>query len=136
MIGSTVITTPIIDNPRSFHAEARYARSCANCGAVGKPFEAHHVLKKQTLRKRGLPQYDTRGAVRLCEGLDTAQCHHRIEKGGERLPTERLSQVNICYLWDVLGPAAVNELDRHYTGVERRFTLHQEGRCPHCQPRP
>lgn len=129
-------STHTLDNPASFFAEARYQIACAFCGLPGRPFEAHHVLKRQRLRKRGLPLYDPRGAVRLCEGLATDRCHFRIEKGGERLPTSKLPQVAICYVWEALGVAGYNALDRDYTGPERRFTIHEQGKCPHCQPRP
>lgn len=126
-------TTPTLDNPASFHDEARFQRKCARCGKPGRPFESHHVIKKQRLRARGLPLHDPRGAVRLCEGLDTDRCHFKVEKGGEPLPTENLPQAAICYVWDCLGVAGYNLLDSEYTGHERRFTLHQENGCPHCQ---
>lgn len=127
------MATSTISNPSSFHNEARFQRACAFCGLPGKPFEAHHVVKKQRLRARGLPEHDPRGAIRLCEGLGTAKCHYRIEKGGEKLETAKLPQAAICYVWDCLGVAGYNELEREYTGAERRFTLHDENGCPHCQ---
>lgn len=125
-------TTPI-SNAASFHAEARFQLACAYCGKVGEPFEAHHVIKRQRLRARRLPEFDTRGAIRLCEGLDTDQCHFKIEKGRHSLPTERLPQVAICYVWECLGVAGYNELEREYTGAEHRFILHDENGCEHCQ---
>lgn len=125
-------TTPIISNPASFHAEAQFQRVCAYCGKPGS-FQAHHVVPKQDLRRRGKPLHDTRCALRLCEGLNTDKCHMRIEKGIYVLETAKLKQVNICYVWETLGVAGYNMLDRDYTGAERRFTLHDEGRCPECQ---
>lgn len=127
------MSTTAISNAASFYAEARFQRACAHCGLVGGPFEAHHVIKKQRLRKRGLPLHDTRGAVRLCEGLKSNRCHFKVEKGGERLETAKLPQQAICYVWEALDVAGQNMLASDYTGVERRFTLHAEGRCPHCQ---
>lgn len=125
-------TSTPISNPASFHAEAQFQRTCAYC-RESRPFHAHHVVPKQDLRRRGLPLHDTRGALRLCEGLYTDKCHMRIEKGIYVLETAKLLQVNICYLWETLEMAGQNLLERKYTGVDRRFTLHPEGACPECQ---
>jgi hypothetical protein len=122
----------IISNPASFRAEAQFQRVCAYCEKADS-FQSHHVVPKQDLRRRGLPLYDTRGALRLCEGLDTDKCHMRIEKGIYVLETAKLLQVNICYVWETLDMAGQNLLERNYTGVDRRYTLHTEGNCPLCQ---
>lgn len=125
-------TLAIISNPASFHAEAQYQRVCAYCEKPGD-FHAHHVIPKQRLRKLHLPQYDTRGALRLCEGLDTDHCHMRIEKGIYVLETAQLKQVNICYVWEALGVAGYNLLSESYTGAEARFIAHEFGNCDACQ---
>lgn len=126
----------MISNRASFHDAARFQVACAFCGAIGRAFEAHHVIKRQRLRRRGLPEWDTRGAVRLCEGLGTNGCHHAIEKGRDRLDTARLPQAAICYVWECLGLAGYNMLAAAYTPAESRFTIHEVGECPHCQQPP
>lgn len=121
-----------ISDPRSFYEEGRYQRMCAGCGATGA-FEVHHVVSKQRLKRLGRLDvlYDPRNALRLCEGLGTNQCHHKLT-----IPTSALLPDNICFMWEVLDVAGHNYLERHYSGVDRRFTLHEEGRCPLCQVRP
>jgi hypothetical protein len=120
-----------ISNPASFRAAAQYQVLCAVCGAAGA-FDAHHVIAKQELAKRGLLDqlYDTRNALRLCTAN---RCHERYTGRTYHIPTEKLTADNICFMWDVLGVAGHNYLERHYTGADRRFTLHLERRCPLCQ---
>ena len=121
-----------ISNPQSFHAEARFQRVCAACGSWGE-FEAHHVISKQRLKQMGLIAclYDTRNALRLCR-----KCHTRFEQKMLVVTTSMLTRQNLCFMWEMLKEAARNYLERHYTGVNRYFTLHEEERCPLCQRRP
>lgn len=124
-----------ISNPLSFRDAGRFQRVCAVCGSTGE-YEVHHVVSKQRLKKEGLLHrvYDPRNALRLCKY--DRRCHMNSEHGGVNKVTIRTSQLtpdNICFLWETLGMAGQNYLERHYTGVDRRFTLHVEGRCPLCQ---
>lgn len=124
-----------ISNPASFRDEARFQRVCAVCGSPGD-YEAHHVVSKQELGKRGLVHllYDPRNALRLCKG--GKRCHMNREHGGVNkvtIKTEELTDDNICFIWQTLGVAGQNYLERHYTGVDRRYTLHEAERCPKCQ---
>jgi len=125
--------TVAISNPQSFHAEAQFQRVCATCGKAGV-FEAHHVVSKQRLKREGYSGllYDTRNALRLCP-----DCHGRFT-GGTRIPTHALTDDNMCFTWLVLGPAGQNYLERLYTGIDRRFSLHLDRKCPLCQlpPKP
>lgn len=119
---------------RSFHEEARFQLACAACGAVGQPFEAHHIIKKQRLVKEGIVNvYDPDNALRLCEGLGTKQCHHEHKQGRIVIETEDLPQAAICYGWRVLKEAFQNVLEREYTGPDERYEAHARGNCPHCQ---
>lgn len=123
-------------NPSSFWAEARSQRVCAVCGSAGD-FHAHHVVPKERLKKKGLLHrlYDPRNALRLCAGLDSDQCHMEFENVKVVIETEMLTDENICFIYETLGVAGQNLLEREYTGVDRRYTKHVEGRCPICQPK-
>lgn len=127
--------TAAISNPASFRDEARFQRECAVCGSPGD-YEAHHVVSKQELKKRGLVHrlHDPRNCLRLCKG--GKRCHMNREHGGVSkivILTESLTNDNICFLWETLDVAGQNYLERHYTGIDRRYTLHQDGRCGLCQ---
>lgn len=102
---------------------------------MGKPFHAHHIVAKHRLAKDGHVEklYDTRNALRLCEGLDTDRCHMEHEQGKVEVKTERLPDEAICFIWETLGVAGQNHLEREYTGIDRRYSLHVEGKCPTCQ---
>lgn len=120
-----------ISNAASFRAEARWQRVCAICGAGGA-FQAHHVVPKHVLRRLGLPLYDPRNALRLC-----TQCHMLFEWGGPGkvpIPVLRLTDQNICYVWETLGVAVVR-LERKYGNFNHdpRWVRHQMEECPLCQ---
>lgn len=109
---------PPICDPSSFHAEARYQRVCAACGQA-RPFHAHHVVYEQELRRTlGLPKrhpglYDTRGALRLCCVMD-ANCHLRHHHGIRVVRTEKLTDDNIAYAFEVLGLYGADYLRAKY----------------------
>jgi hypothetical protein len=115
-----------VQNPASFHDEARFQRACANCGATGA-YHAHHVVDKQALRrklgcsKRDDRLYDTRNALRLCDGLHGPRCHMNMEWGGvgrTKVPTKRLLDQNIHYAFEVLGPYAADYLRHEYDDTD------------------
>lgn len=122
-----------VSDPRSFWLEARHQRVCAHCGHPGG-FHAHHVISKNWLRRNHHEDYDTRGALRLCE-----MCHMQFEWAGPgkiQLVAADLKQQNLCYVWEVMGDAGSDFLDREYAGHDDdRWTRHGEGICPECQPR-
>ena len=121
------------NNPRSFYLEGQYQRVCAVCGSAGR-FEVHHCLSKQRIKRvsvvahRSLLLYDRRNALRLCEG-----CHGRYTNRVMKINTKLLKDQNICFIYEVLGPAGRNLLEREYTGADRRWNQHQEGHCHLCQ---
>lgn len=118
-----------VANPESFWQEARYQRVCAHCNGAGN-FHAHHVVDKGTLKRtcgfEGDDLYDTRNALRLCEGLNTRRCHFNHEFGHVKVKMSELTDDNIEYAFEVLGAAAYDYLHRHYAGgdtrVERALT--------------
>jgi hypothetical protein len=118
-----------ISNPASFRAEAAYQRVCAECGEGGA-FDAHHVVARALLKRMGLVHllYDPHNALRLCD-----RCHERYTNRVLVIETATLTDANLCFIWAVLGVAGHNYLDRHYTGIDRRYTLHEEGVCALCQ---
>lgn len=106
-----------ICNPSAFRLEARSQLVCAHCRRGGG-YHAHHVVDKQTLRRYGLrgnALYDTRNALRLCEGLRTRRCHMQFENRRVAIPTSKLLDDNIAYAAEVLGPLrAVSYLRAEY----------------------
>jgi RPA family protein len=97
-----------IDDPHSFYLEARFQRVCAVTGKSGE-FEAHHTIKAQTLRQRGLPTHDPRGALRL-----THRAHEQHTNRVRVVKTKELTSQNILYAFEVLGPFAADYLVREY----------------------
>lgn len=128
--------TPVISNPASFHAEARYQGVCAVCERPG-PFEAHHVVPRRLLKRLGLPLHDTRGALRLCNPPGMGGCHMQYEWGGVNkieVPITRWKQQNVCYVFETLGVTAVQlEGKSGPLDIDPRWTAHLEGGCEHCQ---
>lgn len=123
-------STPISD-PHSFWLEARYQRICAHCGSTW-PWHAHHVISKNWLKRNHLPEYDTRAALRLCD-----RCHMQFEWAGPgkiQLVITDLTQSNLCYVWEIMGPAGQDFLDREYAGHDdERWTCHIREECEECQ---
>lgn len=120
-------------HPRSFFEEAKHQKGCALCGKVKRPFEAHHVIKKQRIIRIGRNPYDGRLALRLCEGVGTSRCHADHEKGKRKVETANLPDHAICVIWDYLGEAGQNLLERDYSGIDGRWKMHLKHRCPICQ---
>lgn len=111
-----------VANPASFREEARWQTVCAYCGKTG-PFQAHHVVDKAKLRDHcglsGNALYDTRNALRLCEGLDTARCHFQFENRRIAITTKMLTDDNIAYAFEKLGPYAADYLRAEYDDTDR-----------------
>lgn len=111
-----------ISNPESFFLEARWQKCCANCESTGH-FDAHHVVEKQKLRQLGIPKadrYDTRNALRLCDELADNNCHGGQTSQLRKVPLEKLTDDNLAYAAEVLGPAAPGYLRRRYDGDDPR----------------
>src|SRR2546430_5742237 len=108
-----------ISNPASFREEARFQRVCAMCGSSGA-YHAHHVVPKQWLSRNGQVHrlYDPRNALRLCDGLDGPRCHMNFESRKLVIETARLPPNAMCFIYETMGVAGQNFLERMYTGVE------------------
>jgi hypothetical protein len=122
-----------VANPSSFRSEAKWQRACALCGRGGS-FQAHHVVDKATLKTRchlaGEALYDTRNALRLCEGLDTNRCHMQFENRRVEITTAMLTDDNIDYAFEALGIYAYDYLRREYndTACDPRIQREFEAR--------
>src|ERR1700757_1303065 len=103
---------------------------CAVCGKGGA-FHAHHVVDKGWLKARGMPENDTRNALRLC-----VRCHMQHEWAGPGkvdIPLAKLQDQNICYAFEAMGDGAAVYLERHYTGLDDRLRRHLDHECELCQ---
>lgn len=128
-----------ISNPESFHLEARYQALCAVCDRAkgrpdgfGKTWHAHHVVPRGLLKRLKLPEFDTRGALRLC-----TDCHMAFEWSGPgkvAVPVTCWKDQNVCYVWEVLGVTAV-QIEKKYGPLDEdpRWVRHLNGECPECQ---
>lgn len=104
----------------SFRLEARYQLVCAACGGTGR-FQAHHVVDKAELSKKGLrgnDLYDTRNAMRLCEDLDGPRCHMQFENRRITISTKKLTDDNIEYAFEELGAYAYDYLRQEYDDTD------------------
>lgn len=108
-----------VQGERAFRDEARWQRMCANpdCRSLGT-FHAHHVVDKAILKNRcglrGKALYDTRNALRLCEGLDGNRCHLQFENRRLAIRTVWLTDDNIAYAFEVLKEYAIDYLRAEY----------------------
>jgi hypothetical protein len=94
----------------AFHMAARAQRVCQNpdCPHPRRPWDAHHVVYEQELRRLGVPIWDPRNAMRLCK-----RCHH----GHHHLhpmPQSAITNANIEYALEVLGAYYVDYFNRRY----------------------
>lgn len=111
-----------IESQGAFRDEARWQRVCANpdCASSGH-FHAHHVVDKALLTNRchlkGKQLYDTRNALRLCEGLDGNRCHMQFENRMLVIRTRWLTDDNIEYAFEKLGLYAYDYLRNEYDDV-------------------
>jgi hypothetical protein len=58
--------------------------------------------------------------------------HEWAGPGKVDIELRQLKDANICYAFEVMGPAAAVYLERHYTGFDDRLALHLERACE-CQ---
>jgi len=104
---------------KDFHRAAGRQKRCAACGHTG-PFQAHHVLYKQHLRAEGLPLWDPRNALRVCQENSPARCHQRHHNATGRINLTALTDANITFAFEALGAAAYDYLHRYYDGRDPR----------------
>ena len=107
---------------RDFHDAAGKQKRCAACGKRAS-FQAHHVLYRQHLRAEGLPQWDVRGALRVCDEI-AGNCHARHHNRREPIALTKLTDENIAYAFEVLGAGAYDYLRLRYAGDDPRLESH------------
>lgn len=125
----TFLAGRIVSNPRSFHNEAAWQGRCAVCGRDDGHWHAHHVVYQQHLRALGLPEYDTRGALRLCirdpAGRANGDCHFAHHHGQRRVKASELTVDNLAHLlWAHGGlDGAAAYLARYYDAPDAMAVL-------------
>jgi len=127
----TFASGSVVSSPRSFHNEAAWQPACAVCGRQDSFWHAHHVVYQQHLRARRLPEYDTRGALRLCvrdpAGRAAGDCHFAHHQGQRRVKASELTDDNLAHLLWAMGgldPAAAY-LGRYYDAPDAPAVLAQ-----------
>lgn len=98
-----------------FKVEAAKQLQCAVTGDKGEDWHAHHVVEKAELKRLGIPKlkrYDRRNALRLKAS---------VHLGLTEIPMRCLTDENLRYAFEVLGPRAISYLQDHYEGTDPRF---------------
>lgn len=123
-----------IANAKAFRLAAEEQRCCACCGKPmgtkgedGYPikFEAHHVIEKRYLKANGLPLFDTRNALLLCEW-----CHLGQTNRLRPLKLAVLTDANIEYAFYLLKSYADRYLRDAYEGDDPRVQRSLEEQEP------
>lgn len=94
-----------------FREAARGQRVCQNPDCPhpsARRWMAHHVVYEQELRRLGLPIWDARNSMRLCDECH-ADHHH-----GKPMPQTILSPAHVEYAREVLGDAYIDYFNRRY----------------------
>lgn len=108
-----------IDDPHSFAVEAQAMLVCAVCHTA-RPWQAHHVVQKQRLRRERAPLYSPDIALRVCAGRADC-CHERHTTHQAVIPLGALRDQNIAFAARWLGPGPAYEyLTRYYSGTDPR----------------
>lgn len=97
-----------------FWEAARDQRVCAVTHTAG-PWDAHHVIEKQELRRRGVDVWDPRNALRVIKPV-----HERHTLAVKRIPLRCLTDENLRFAFEVMGLAAHPYLHRLYWGEDER----------------
>lgn len=95
-----------------FRKAAEEQRVCQHpaCTTPTARWSAHHVVYRQELARRRLPEWDPRDALRLCENCHVPKQHQRTAP----VPTTALLDNNIAFAFEVLGLFAADYLRRFY----------------------
>lgn len=84
---------------------------------------SHHVVYEQELDNRGLPKFDRRNLMALC-----VDCHlgHHNGPPENQIPVSLLSDGNLEYAFEMLGPYAYDYVLKHYSGFDSRLVDHMD----------
>lgn len=102
-----------------FWEAARQQLLCAQCDRATRNWDAHHVIEKQELRRRGFDEWDPRNALRLCSG--PLSCHAQHTGAAKRVDLKNLTDENLDYAFWALGAYAYDYLHRRYDGQDERL---------------
>jgi hypothetical protein len=80
------------------------------------PFDSHHVIYRQEVRRRGGDQGDPENSLTLCHG-----CHSSHHRRGRVIPLTALRDENIQWAFGLMGAAAYNYFKRSYAGDDPRI---------------
>lgn len=103
---------------RDLFREAAQAQKCCQVSNSGGPWDPHHVIEKQEIRKRGGDIWDTRNALRISERV-----HSQHTLAVKRIPIKKLRDENIEFAFELMGLAAYVYLRRMYDGFDERVEL-------------
>lgn len=103
------IADPALDAAREAWHRATLADGvCACCGLRGQ-MHGHHAVSRQHVRKRGGDEWDLRNRLSLRPACHMA--HH----AGRKIDQSKLRPENVAFARELLGEAAQEYLDRHYS---------------------
>lgn len=109
-----------IDNAHSFYREAQAQLVCAVCHRP-LPWQAHHAVQKQRLRREHAPLYSPDIALRVCAGA-ADRCHERHTNHQRVIPVTALRDENIAFAARWLGPGPAYEyFVAYYEGTDPRL---------------
>lgn len=96
------------------------ARAQGICQVTGKcgPWDSHHVIEKDWLRRHGKDPWDPRNALRILDGI-----HANHTGAHERIPMRCLRQENIDFAFETMSAGAHFYLRRRYAGYDERVEL-------------
>jgi hypothetical protein len=101
-----------VDPAREAWKRPRYGR-CQNCGLIDdRPLHGHHVLARQKLAQMGLPEFDPRNRMDLCD-----KCHmnHEFGQANRKIKIERVPVHALEFVLEALGEGgSAAYLARHY----------------------
>jgi hypothetical protein len=98
---------------RNWHA-SRGAR-CVGCGASDR-LTSHHICYRQHVLRASGDIWDARNSLTLCD-----HCHAQHHARSKPIPLAYLPDAALEFAFDLLGPAAVDYLGRHYSGDDARL---------------
>ncbi len=96
----------------AFQRAAQQQLACMNpqCPNPAAPFNAHHVVYAQHVRREGGDVFDPRNVMRLC-----TECHDRYHGNRSLIPAEVLPPAAVAFAVELLGrERAAAYLARYY----------------------
>lgn len=101
----------------AFREAGRAQGVCQVSGSRG-PWDAHHVIEAQELRRRQTDEWDSRNVLRV-----SRRVHEQHTLAVKRIPLRCLTDENVAYAFELMGLAAYPYLRRFYDGHDERVEL-------------